>query len=57
MSKWRQSSGASLSELGNLANLKELKISHNNLTGCVPAPLQNVVDNDLDQLNLPTCTT
>ncbi len=44
------------SELGNLANLEVLYISGNQFTGCVPAPLQNLPDNDLDQLALPACT-
>ena len=43
------------SELGNLANLEGLYLRNNNLTGCIPAGLTAVVNNDLDQLQIPEC--
>ena len=44
-------------ELGNLANLTVLRLAGNQLTGCVPASLQDVADNDLAHLGLPFCGT
>ncbi len=43
-------------ELGDLVNLTYLHLADNQLTGCVPATLQNVQDNDLNQLGLPSCS-
>ena len=44
------------SELGRLgASLRRLRLGNNGFTGCVPAGLASVADNDLDQLGLPTC--
>ena len=48
-------SGSIPPELGDLANLATLRLSSNSLTGCVPAALRNVPDNDLAALGLPFC--
>ena len=44
-------------ELGRLTNLTVLSLSGNRLTGCVPASLRDVADNDLAQLGLSFCTS
>ena len=41
--------------LGRLENLTLLHLSGNQLTGCVPAALMDVADNDFAQLGLPFC--
>ncbi len=44
-------------ELGNLADrLFWLRLSGNDLTGCVPDALQDISINDFDELGLPFCT-
>ena len=43
------------SELGNLSNLRALFLGGNQLTGCIPAALQDVEFNDLDDVGLPFC--
>ncbi len=48
-------SGSIPQELGDLANLATLRLSGNSLTGCVPAALRNVPDNDFASLGLPFC--
>ena len=40
-------------ELGNLNNLYGLLLAGNQLTGCVPAGLQDASSNDFDDLGLP----
>ena len=42
--------------LTNLSKLKKLKLAGNALTGCIPAALQNVAENDLSELGLEYCT-
>ena len=42
-------------ELARLANLMELYVSGNELSGCIPDGLDDVEDNDLDMLALPLC--
>ena len=42
-------------ELAELPNLRRLRLAGNELTGCIPLGLQDVPDNDLPELNLPTC--
>ena len=42
-------------ELGNLTNLEDLYLSRNQLTGCIPAGIAGVANNDLDQLGLQFC--
>ena len=41
--------------LGNLENLRRFNISGNQLTGCIPVGLRDVVSNDFDELGLPFC--
>ena len=48
-------SGAIPPELGGLSKRDTLWVSGNNLTGCVPPALTEVVSNDLVNLGLPTC--
>ena len=42
-------------ELGNLINLQWLRLSGNQLSGCIPEGLQYVPENDLSGLGLPFC--
>ena len=42
-------------ELGSLANLDSLYLAFNQLTGCIPAALRDVPNNDIDQLSLDFC--
>ena len=42
-------------ELGGLSNLTVLRISDNQLTGCIPEGLRDIAKNDLAELNLPDC--
>ena len=42
-------------ELGHLTELTHLNLAGNRLSGCVPASLRNVRNNDLSQLDLPYC--
>ena len=42
-------------ELGSLTKLEELFLSGNQLTGCIPAGIATVANNDLNQLGLPFC--
>ena len=42
-------------ELENLPQLKDLYLGGNRLTGCIPAGLKRVPDNDLAELGLPDC--
>ena len=43
-------------ELENLTHLKELRLhNYGHLTGCIPAGLRPVPDNDLAELGLPDC--
>ena len=42
-------------QLAELTGLKELRLSGNRLTGCVPPSLREVAVNDLDDLGLPEC--
>ena len=44
---------AELGELGD--TLTRLRLAGNGFTGCVPAGLADVEDNDLDQLGLEIC--
>ena len=54
--KSNQLSGEIPSELGDLTNLERVRFSRNpSLTGCVPAGLAAVADNDFIHLGLPTC--
>ena len=50
-------SGTIPSELGDLADtLTRLRLNNGNtFTGCVPAALEDVEDNDIEQLGLPVC--
>ena len=51
-----QLSGSIPAELGSLSNLESAEvISPNQLTGCTPRGLRDVVFNDLDELGLPFC--
>ena len=43
--------------LADLANLTELRLIGNDWAGCVPPALNDVPINDLDDLNLPSCTS
>ena len=52
-----QLSGEIPSELGNLANLEWLHLSGNHLSGCIPAGLRDVPENDLLSLDLPFCAS
>ena len=52
---WNQLSGTVPPELGNLANLDALYLAGNRLRGCLPAVWKYVVENDLEQLDLPFC--
>ena len=42
-------------ELDSLANLEELFLSENLLSGCIPQGLRDVAKNDLRDINLPFC--
>ena len=42
-------------ELGTLTSLEVLFLSGNQLTGCIPAGIAGVANNDLNQLGLPFC--
>ena len=48
--------GAIPPELGGLANLSELYLADNQLTGCVPDGLRDVPNNDIERLGLPFCS-
>ena len=50
-------SGEIPAELGQLAYLTGLSLSGNQLTGCVPAGLRDVANNDFDILGLPFCVS
>ena len=51
-----QLSGAIPSELGNLSNLERLTLGGSNqFTGCIPASLRDVSENDLAEAGLPFC--
>ena len=51
-----QLTGMIPAELGNLANLEHIYLAGNEgLTGCVPAALRDVADNDFDNLGLEFC--
>ena len=50
-----QLSGAIPAELALLTNLTRLSLAGNQFTGCIPASLRNVSENDLDELDLPSC--
>ena len=50
-----QLSGRYRSNWAPLSNLRVLYISGNQLTGCIPASIRGVVNNDLNQLDLPLC--
>ena len=41
--------------MASLTNLEQLYLSGNTLTGCIPAALQDVKENDLSNLSLPDC--
>ena len=43
-------------ELGGLSNLTHLYLDNNLLTGCVPAGLRDVPNNDIARLGLPFCS-
>ena len=43
------------SKLGRLSNLDELRLSGNQLMGCIPLALQDLATNDLSSLNLLYC--
>ena len=43
-------------ELNQLSGLEWLYLADNRLTGCVPGVWQGVRENDLDEVDLPTCT-
>ena len=54
--KGNQLTGPIPPELGRLVNLEELRLGGSNqFTGCIPAGLQAVEENDLDKLGLPFC--
>ena len=42
-------------ELAELSELYRLHLAGNELVGCIPQGLQDVPNNDLHELNLPTC--
>ena len=42
-------------ELGNLSKLEGLYLAHNQLTGCIPAELQELEFHDLYGISLPFC--
>lgn len=42
--------------LANLTHLQTLQLSANVLTGCIPTPLHDIPNNDLNKLGLPNCT-
>jgi len=50
-----QLSGTIPTELGNLTALMSLSLSWNQLSGCLPVAWKYVVENDLEQLDLPYC--
>ena len=47
--------GSIPAELGDLTSLVWLRLSSNQLTGCVPVGLRDVASNDLGELDLPDC--
>ena len=47
--------GAILSELGDIASLRILYISPNDLTGCVPESLQYIQESDVAELGSHFC--
>ena len=51
-----QLSGSIPTELASLARMTLLYLADNSLSGCVPAVLRDVASNDLDKLNLPSCS-
>ena len=48
-------SGTIPGTLVNLENLEYLHLGGNTIIGCLPAGLSDVLDNDLDELDLPSC--
>ena len=51
-----QITGPIPAELGNLSSLTDLNLAGNQLVGCIPDGLGDVADNDLADLNLPSCS-